>query len=454
VVIVKHYFYLFGLIVCLALTACTKVSRQIQDSANVTVGGYPAARANNPALEQPPVVDLGYYKSVQTRPHQRSDIAIAVAASGGGYRAANLTLGVLMGFEKMHSSGLKGNLLQEVDYYSSVSGSGFGVGYYLTKLHNYFLNYNSTATFSLQNTVNQMLAKDSENPLRMDLTEHLFFGDDRGWRLESKLNTDLLDGLRLGDIYIPKISHDNVQLPYWSSNATIYQNAAIFPFSPDIIDRYRVTGYFHDGRQYTFSAPLKSPWYGTTLPVSVGLTASASVPFATPATTLITKGCGAQQCYLQLLDGGLADNLGVYTALSFLLQDKSRIKVLILVDAYKGDTQPYSQMKVPPDNIPLLMRVMTVGTDSNREHIKPNIRYVGRDLLCGSGATNVVVIYLDLTNYPLAQRVGTQLSMTSENQKLLIKIGQDLVANNPTIKTLLAQLERRSLTLGKCPRYQ
>lgn len=452
----KSIFSSISLICCLFLVGCTTVSRTIQEAGN-GADGYPAARSTNPALDKPATVDLSRYKSVQTRPNQRSDIAIAFAASGGGYRAANLTLGVLMGLEQIQSHALKGNMLQEVDYFSSVSGSGFGIGYYLAQLHNHLHRYGTGAfapPFSLQDNVKAMLNGSGENPLRADLAAHLFFGQERGLGLEKKLNASLLStpegGLRLGDIFIPKESAQSVELPYWTTNTTIYQNAAIFPFSPDILSRYRVTGYFHNGLRYYFLPDnFNSPFYAAGMPVSVGLTASASVPFATPATTLITQGCDSQ-CYLQLFDGGLADNLGVYTALTFLLQDHSKIKVLFIVDAYKGNTQPYSQQQQPPETIPLLWRVMTVGTDSNREHIRPNIRFLSRDLMCGNGAQNVIVIYLDLSHYPQAQQIGTKLAMSAESQKLLIKIGQELVRNDATIKAFISQLEKGKLTLGHC----
>lgn len=452
--ILKRGCHLVLLSCCLWLAACTTVSKQIQESGNETADSYPAAKANNPALLKPLFVNLSHYKSVQTRAHQRSDIAIAFAASGGGYRAANLTLGVLMGLEKIHSASLNGNLLQEVDYFSTVSGGGFGVGYYLTQLHNHQMAH-GTAAFSLRTTVNQMLNSEIENPLRMDLAEHLFFGEERGLGLEKQLNAMMLNtstgGLTMGDIFIPNVTRASVKLPYWITNTTIYQNAAIFPFSPDILARYRVTGYYHNGHLNQLGDHFNTPWYASDMPMSIGMTASATVPFASPATTLITKGCD-QQCYLQLFDGGLADNLGVYTALSLLLQDKAKIKILLIVDAYKGDSQPYSQQLKSPETVPLIWRVVTVGTDSNREHIKPNIRFVGRDLLCGGGARNVVVIYLDLSHYPEAQKIGTKLTMSAEHQKMLIKIGQDLVERDGTIKTVLAQLNRRNLTIGQCRR--
>jgi hypothetical protein len=54
-------------------------------------------------------VNLARYKSVQTRPGQNPDVAVAVAISGGGERAANYGVGVLLGLEAMHA-------LKEIDY--------------------------------------------------------------------------------------------------------------------------------------------------------------------------------------------------------------------------------------------------------------------------------------------------------------------------------------------------
>ncbi len=67
------------------LSACTSVSRQIQSSLNTQVTNYPAANPINPQLTQAPSVDLSQYKSVEERPNQDKHIAVALAASGGGY---------------------------------------------------------------------------------------------------------------------------------------------------------------------------------------------------------------------------------------------------------------------------------------------------------------------------------------------------------------------------------
>jgi predicted acylesterase/phospholipase RssA len=437
------------------MTSCSTISRQILHIGNTSSNRYPAAHTQNPLLEKPQLVDLSQYKSVNTRGKKQNNLVIALAASGGGYRAANFTLGVLLGLEKYHNQQFSNNFLQEIDYFSTVSGGGFAVGYYLTQLHNYLIETGNVSNFSLKNNARFMLENKS-NPLRQDLTPYLFFGKNRGLNLEKRINETLLatsdGGLLLGDVFVPRNSSRQVRLPYWFTNTTIFQNAVGFAFSPDMLKRYRITYFYHNNIPYKLRRNFDDLEYAYGVPYSVGVTASASVPFAIPPTTLISNGCEESSCYLQLMDGGLSDNLGVYTSLGLLLQDKSKIKILIIVDASKTSTQPFSQLMMPPTNVALLWRLASVSTDSNFAHIKPNIGFVARDLLCESGASNVIVISLDLSHYPQAQRIGTQLNLSTEAQKYLIAVGQETVMKNPVIKKMLAQLQRGHLTLGQCPR--
>ena len=448
----KNYFLV--IILCFLVASCSSVTRQLQRVVGTSNADYLAARSSNPELEKPLLVRLDRYKSVHTRHNQVKDLAIALAASGGGYRAANFTLGVLLGLEKLRAQ--NSNLLQQVDYYSSVSGGGFGVGYYLTQFHNYLIKNKNPDLFSLNNSVNAMLKHDS-NLLAQDLTPYLFFGKNRGLGLEQQLNNTLLatpeGGLMLRDIFVPVDSPNSVRLPYWVPNSTIFQNAAGFPFTPDVLKGYRVTYFFHKTIPYRLGGSFSDPDYAYTVPVSVGVTASATVPFALPPVTLRSDGCvDSSSCYLQLYDGGLTDNLGVYTALSLLLQDRNKIKVLIIVDASRASSEPYSQSLAPPSNVALLWRLASVGTDSNRERIKPNINFVARDLLCDNGARNVIVVYLDLSRYPAARRIGTQLTIDPDSQKFLIHIGQEIVMKNPVIQKLVTELQAKKISLGQCPR--
>ena len=90
-------------------------------------------------------IDLSKYKDVQTRAHQQSELTIVVAISGGGQRASNLAAGVMMGMEEIPHSYLKGNLLQEVDYFSTVSGGSLAAGLYLTLMRGVAKDLKETA---------------------------------------------------------------------------------------------------------------------------------------------------------------------------------------------------------------------------------------------------------------------------------------------------------------------
>jgi len=433
------------ILITFAICGCTAVTRELQYTANTSTHNSLSKDPANPALDKPQTVDLSLYKL----PHHRSDVSIAVAASGGGYRAANLVLGVLMGLEKIKDKNTHHNLLQDVNYYSTVSGGGFGVGYYIDQLNHYLLNHPGQAShFSLNNTVNLMLSDDQEdripsNPLRADLSDMLFFGDERGQLITQHFDQTLLasphGGLRLSDIFIPKNSRKTAQLPIWVTNATVYQNMAIFPFTPDVLARYQATNYFHNKTLMAISGDVHDTCYACEIPISIGLTASASVPIAIPPTTLMSKGCVSESddCYIHLYDGGLADNLGVYTAMSLLYQDKSPTKVLIIIDAYTGDVAPYTGEMALPNNVSLLLRIMTTITDANHENIQTKIPFIAHDILCRRGARQVMVIHLSLRDFPKALKVHTGLNMDLSSQKILIAVGEKLVKAHPELKKLL-----------------
>ncbi len=83
------------------------------------------------------LVDVMRYEDVQTRVGQDPELTLVVAISGGGYRAANFALGALLGMEQLEYVQMgedgggrenESNLLNEVDYFSTVSGGGLAVG--------------------------------------------------------------------------------------------------------------------------------------------------------------------------------------------------------------------------------------------------------------------------------------------------------------------------------------
>jgi predicted acylesterase/phospholipase RssA len=440
------------LVGCATITqkAAQSVGSRLQ--ATASRNAYPSAQALNSHLAAaPPTIDLSQYQSVENtlgRPHQRPDLAIAIAASGGGYRAANLTAGVLMGLEQITDPHLKGNLLEEVDYFSTVSGGGFGVGYYLASLYDFMQLHGNdpfSAQFSFTNTINHL---PDENPLDKDYSGDLFFADNRGEQIEQSLAESILHTqngtLRLGDIFVPKNADPRkVMLPYWVTNSTIYQNAAVLPFTPDVLAQYGVDSYDYNGVSTSVSNPYA-------IPAAVGMAASASFPFALTPTTLGSNMCTTPACYLQLVDGGLSDNLGINTALNLLDQDPAKTKVLIVIDAYAGDDQPFSQSQTPPSGTTLLSRVMGMGTDASRQMMKRNINKLAQEELCHGQTKNVSVIYLDLENYDKARAISTGLFLTRKQQKILLNVGQSLVNDNPQISQLLKPMLEGNMSIGRC----
>lgn len=462
-----------GLIITgtLLLNGCMTVTKQIQQQV-VNAADYPHATALNKKLSnRPPGLILSHYKSVETspmRPYQRSDIAVAIAASGGGYRATNLVVGVLMGLEKYHNKALKGNLLEEVDYFSTVSGGGFGVGYYLARYQQFIEDHQNEKPlphFSLSKAVAKTLAYPAQkidgqytgrgDVLNVNLSDVIELGGKHYNEYESTLNQTILnqgDGrdFILGSIFIPKADPNEPTMPIWVAHASIYQNMGIFPFAPRILANYRVRNYWHMGHKARIRSVPKDPYYGSKFPYSVALAASASVPFAMQSATLESSACHGT-CYLQLFDGGLTDNLGLIGAYNMLLQDKAPIKLLIVVDASGHAEHAFSKDEGSPGFFSMLWRVMNSGIDASRIIVRNNVKKSVQALMCESGASNVLVAYLDLDRYPEAYKVPTSLHLTLKQQKLVLKIGQQLVAHDKTLQSDLAKVLAGDKQVAACP---
>ncbi len=450
---------------CLCLTGCMTITNQIQNEVTA-VKNYPAAPDGKQAVStSPPMVNIHDYQSVEDsplRPYQRSDLAVAVAVSGGGYRASNLTAGVLLGLEKYREPTLKGNLLEEVDYFSTVSGGGFAVGYYLAHL-NQFLKSNSDQNplphYSFAETLaeslgtpavlnNNNIYMGTGNVLNINQENNIELGVDHYDSYETTINDGILNSLNggdltLGDSFIALGSKEKPRLPLWVVNATIYQNMAIMPFTPKVLEAYQVNSYEHLGQ-------LNQNLNQNNFPYSVALAASSSVPFAMRSVTLGSSACSGG-CYLQLFDGGLSDNLGVVSAYDMLMQDPAPMKLLIVIDAGKEHPSAFSQNQTPPGVFSLLWQVMNSGIEASRILVRNNVRQFASALLCQSGASNVLVAYLDLSHDPEVDQIPTSLTLTSEQQQELLQVGQSLVAQNVTLQQALPALLNGNHSVGACP---
>lgn len=416
--------------------------------------GSGAQAQDDPGPWTTPSVDLSRYRSVQDRPGQDASLTVAVAISGGGHRASNFAVGVLMGLEEiqLENSLWATDALDAVDYFSTVSGGGFAAGAYISALHDYIEAGGHSEDFVFADAV-------SDDPRRIPrgvdpkLREHLrrnyekslvhgvfspssLGAGDRGDFFEQAIHEHLLGGhhrrkaehptLTLGDVFVPADDASREPtLPYWFCNATVYANGAIFPFTPGVIDAYGVVGYTHD-RDVVVADKLDEP-IGLAMPYAMAVKSSASFPGVVPASVLVCNR-DSDRRYLHLADGGLADNLGIETAKSVLTQEVSFRKVLIVVDAYIGTLDPYTDQDKAPGVTDSAIRALTIGLDAWRQRNSdpggnPGLlqSYVTINLNLDSLRTSDEALWLAVS------ATGTRLTIEPDDQDLLIEAGRQLV---------------------------
>ena len=410
-VINKHLITVFVVTASLILSGCAT-----QSPSNI----HPYTERG---LFQAPIINVNNYKSVHRRPENRADLAAVVAISGGGERAANLGLGVLAGLESIKLSKSGRNALQEIDYFSTVSGGGMAVATYYSGLYSH-LKYHgaeSNQSFSFKRALNSAgvdvktgckkrnvetyystfdrkkqvvdpclrrhLARDYQNNLVKTLLSPrmLFTRIDRGDILESAFSKEVLGGqwnrynLRLGDLFVSKSSSKRPQYPQWAANATVYENGAIFPYTPQILAEYKISGYIHDLRAVKKGKEDYIEFLSN-IPLSLGLTASGNFPTLIAPQTLVTDHDRNNQ-FIHLIDGGMSDNLGLTTAMSILDQEEEnrhKRKVLIVVDAFSDSFSPYSKYQHGPLATQVYTQLPDMPLNGQRGGIRERLQHFER----------------------------------------------------------------------------
>jgi len=387
-------------------------------------------------------IDLSGYKSPQMRDSgQDPNTAFAIAISGGGHRATNFGVGVMIELEKIkNTSASKTNALNEIDYFSTVSGGGLAAAAYLSSLHDHYyfsgspnspgseysfgnLIFNGSADKNPHSQITNSLSDPQlKNHLsrgyHKDLLEGLFAWTvaTRGEFLERAFDDQILGrnfrenkqidlfgklvrgpSLTLGDVFISGDHPDRpVLLPYWIANATVYENGSIFPFTPDFLRLYKITGYKHRLKPCTFDASCQTyDSFIDNVPLALGLTASGNFPVLIPATTLQSS-MDPMNPYLHLLDGGMADNLGVISALRLLGKEQAKRRILIVVDAFKENVAPFSNTPKPPIMADTAFRAMDISLDSWRGRAREIIKALNSSQLYGPDIKTIYISFDDL----------------------------------------------------------
>ena len=426
--------------------------------------------------EEVPTVNLAYYRSVQERPGQDSSLSVALAISGGGSRAANFGIGVMLGLEEL-SLEYGQDMLDQVDYISTVSGGGFAGGAYISALYDYARS-NTGHPFQLREYLNKGIEEGLTYSytgalVRANFNLALFFSTiDDGDALEKAVDNKVLGYKRrkkelpygeqvpsilLKDLFISV--HDTlspVNMPMLFTNSSVLSTMTIFPFTPDILERYYINGYSH--RMKKVREEYLDPF---SVPLAVGIKASGSFPVLISNTTLRSY-YNSERPYLHLIDGAMTDNNGYYTAFSVLKQERTPQKMLFIVDAdATGNRYTFTKREKAIFSLKVYGRLATSGIEARKAVLEQEVRencarfdidpffFSFNTLIKGNTATfpekiNRAEEFERLTQllekniesisdrdmqilYELVTNIGTKYTMTKAEQRLLFLTGRKVV---------------------------
>lgn len=348
-----------------------------------------ASYPHNPKLDR---YDLGQgYRYNRLSDQQNSEsLFVILTFSGGGTRAAALSYGVL---EKLRNTpivweGRTGNLLDEVDVISSVSGGSFTAGYYGAFGDTIFDDQNASGF------QRDFLYRDIEG----ELFTQLFYPSN--WlRLASPYysridmaadfyDQEIFRGARYADLI------GRMQKPYLMINATDMSLGARFTFEQAQFDPMCADlGDVHLARAIAASSnfPVAFPpmtldnhagvcGYGEKQP---GWIAQAEKDLLVNpsryknAVLFKTYQDATKRPYVHLLDGGIADNLGLRGPLQALVSNDSALNLpvkmatgkikkllIITVDAKNQPDLNFDASATPPGVINVLNTVANVPMDN------------------------------------------------------------------------------------------
>lgn len=291
-----------------------------------------------------PMVDLGQLSDQAGRAGQaHPDAEVMVAISGGGARATAFTLGVLAELETLELwTSVQGrrNALQEIDYFSTVSGGGWGAAAYVADRH-----FSGDPAYRIWDRVPAIRAsflaaartRSSCLPAKLD-------------GVTSRNGTPLL----LSDIFGTPPGQAP-RLPYLFLNAAVQSDQHPFVFTPEFARHYRIRSFDFCDRE----VQLQDPGSIGEVKLSEAMATSGSVPgfyYATAQSAICDPGSDmagsffcksprrrARYTQISLVDGGVYDNRGVYTAVEVLSQTpRTRRRVLIMIDSNADTEIPFT----------------------------------------------------------------------------------------------------------------
>lgn len=406
-------------------------------------------------------------KSVtDVRPIVQGDIALVLAFSGGGTRAAAFSYGVLKELRdtKIEGDGGQQTLLDEVDLINSVSGGSFTAAYY---------GINREKTF--EHFEQDFLKRDFQNELISRVLNPAYWfkslanGFDRTELAIEYYDKQLFHNATLGDFRSEKG-------PIIAIHSTDIGTGERFTFIPD------------------FFRLICSDW--ESFPVARAVTASSAVPIAFAPVTLENH---AHRCndtvpdwlkeakddpdwqrrdmarallsyrdvkdrdYIHLVDGGITDNLGLRAMQEFIEMngdvrrairrpDGKPFRHLIIISVNSA-TRPSPKFEKSPREPPFAAVADASTSSMMRRYNNDTLNAMHQNVHAWakglSTPQNDVQGHLIEVNFEqvksrktrgMLNRIPTSLGLPEDEIELLTAQGRELLRNSPEFQALLQQL--------------
>jgi NTE family protein len=408
-----------------------------------------SACAHYPLNQQSYTFDrhVGYrFNNLQSGAHNSDALFICLTFSGGGTRAAALAYGVMKELRKtrIKVEGQEKSLLDEVDVISSVSGGSFTAAYYGLFRDRLFADFR---TKFLERNIQGALVARLFNPINLVRVASPWFS-----RID--LAAELYDRDLFNAATFAQLEHNG--RPLVIINATNLGPGRRFDFSQDYfdaigsrLDQYPVSRAVAASSAFPF---LLSPISLKNYPQADGYEppvwyqgALEAKDWASPrymAAKNLNVYLNKHNAYIHLMDGGLADNIGVRAVLdayergfirTLINQGKIKYLVLIVVNARTESEDTLSGKESPPGVLTVAEKTATIAMD--------NYSYES----------------IDRVRSELLARVLTQKDLESANRRLAEYCPQ--APKFPTFKTAVdmyvIEINFRAVALipGEDPRY-
>jgi NTE family protein len=395
------------------------------------------------------------------------DIALILAFSGGGTRAAALAYGVL---EELRDTtvvidGRPERLLDEVDTISSVSGGSFTAGYYGLYGDRIFEDFEESF---LRRDIEGYLIRALFNPLRwfsrtgrtemaIDYYEKEVFREatfadmkQRGGPLILINASDLGYGVRFSFVqeYFNLLCSDLASFPV--ARAVTASSAVPVLFNPVVVENYS-------------GCETREPDW---------LMAAEKRAVDDPETTLVVAGLRSyfnkeRRKYAHLVDGGITDNLGLRAILEivevaggpnpFLTKFQRQPPRRIVVISVNASTDPEPAMDAS-NNLPSLKETISAVSDvqlhrynvATLERMRTSLMRWSEEL--STPARPVTPYFIQISFKGIQQpemrgffnRIPTSFSLTDEQVNGLVRAGHEVLRRNPDYQRFVADLGGRS----------